>query len=439
MELRVTCFPNIAQERFIHMMKSFLYIFLVAFVGLILLIGACAEQVPGCTDPSSPNFNPLANRDDGSCQFSVPETYTFSRSDRNTVSYSQSFARQLRIARLAQLLSYFGEQSGLYSDPSPIVFGYPDTLDLQALDQTNTFLAVVPSSLGNLASGDVLSSQFRDHAPLPDLQSLFEEAFTYIEAQANAGNIGSPAVYTSPEGLDYAHLLPPLLAGASLYRPSVDSLLLAIDTLDNINVSGSSTTAERSWDMAFGSLGLPIQGASWYDGTLPYTDLNLNDTLELDSEYVFSYAALALDRQQSHPDIAFADRLFEYFLQGRAALAFGPERIQDASLAAIQIRETWEWLVAATVIHHVNRSIDYLETSPLDSVAYRATWSSAFGHAYTLGMRSDGTMSAAMVADWLNDLGPAPNYASTYPDELRTLRNSLGNLFGFSSSQIESW
>ena len=416
------------------MFKS-IYILFVAILAQILLFSSCAETVPGCTDPSSPNYDPMANRDDGSCTYNIPDTYFFERAGENTVGYDLSLSRQLRIARFQQMLLQLGSDPSNYIATAPLVFSYPDTLSFLSLAAGVD--TVVPSTLGTLASGDSLSLLFYANPPLADLTPLFQDAFSHIEAQQARALLGTPAIYTTAEGVDYAHLLPPLLAGVSLFEPTIDSFLLAIDTLDNIRLSSNTTEAERTWDLAFGSFGMPISGASWYDGNTPYQDVNFNDTLDFTDEYLFSYAAMALDRDRAVSGPQFADRIFRAFREGRAALAFGPERLGETQMAAMQIRDLWEQLIAATAIHHMNKAALTLESTPLDTTAYRANWSAAYGQLYSLGLKADGRLGANGSAGVLSDMGAFPSTATTYSDSLKSVRTTIGSTFGFSARTPE--
>lgn len=418
-------------------MVKFTPILLVALLGQLLLCASCQEPVPGCTDPSSPNYDPLANDDDGSCTFSVPDTYTFTRSENNSVSYDLSLSRNLRIARFEQVLLSLTDEGFFYVNPEPIIFNYPDTLELSPLATNHS--GASPATIGEYAVSDTLASTLIAFSPLPDLQNLFTDALTYINTQVSAGGRPTPIFYTSPEGVDYARMLPPLLAGAALFRPAVDTYLVAIDTLDNISLSSSSTAAERSWDLAYGAFGLPPEGASWYDGSVDYSDLSNNDTITFEDEYAYYYATLALDRDDAVPAAQFTSQLYQSFREGRAALAFGPERLAEAQVAAMSLRDRWEQLIAASCIHHLNGSMEALSAPALDSLEYRAQWSAAYGFAFSLGLRPDGRLGASGVTSILDLMGEAPSFSQNYTDTLMNIRADLGSTYGFPQEWTEGW
>jgi hypothetical protein len=410
------------------------HIFLVVILGQILLAGACAESVPGCTDPSSPNYDPLANDDDGSCLYATPDDYRFVRDEESSVDLDFGLSRQLRIDRFEAMLIALGENGALYQDPSPIVFGYPDSLSFLSL--VTDVDTVVPSVLGSLARGDSLVATFFPTAGISDPRGLFSEALDYIDQQAMGTALGTPAVYTSPEGLDYARFLPPILAGYSLLAPAVDSLLTSFDTLDNIALSGNSTAAERAWDHAFSLFGHPIVSANWYNGSRAWNDLDQNDTLNFDEEYVFFFAREGYLRDAAVAEANFSGRMFLAFRQGRAAIAFGPERIGEASVAALELRDYWEQIMAATAIHHLNEARQLLSSNPIDSVAYSAAWSAAAGYIQALGVKQDSRINPVSISA---TLGSFPSTGATYSDSLANARMAIGDSYGFSEDWQERW
>ncbi|MFK7970052.1 MAG: DUF4856 domain-containing protein [Bacteroidia bacterium] len=418
------------------MLKNTL-IYFVAGMLVILLFSACAETIPGCTDPSSPNYDPLATRDDGSCAFNVPDTYTFLRSESSSVEYSLSTSRQLRLASFAQLLSQLGESGASFTDPFALIYGNPDTLMLELLVQNGE--AVEPDSLGNSGSSDILSALLRPVAGLPDPLVMFSEASAYIENQVLAGKLGTPEVYTSAGGVDFAHLLPAMLQGHVLLQPAFDSLLPAVDTLNNINISSNATIAEGAWDLAFGAYGLPPEGASWYDGGLPYNDVNSNDTIALATEYIFAYARAALDRDEVVSAAQFHASTYRAFREGRAALAFGPERLAEAQMARMTILSNWERIVAATAIHHLNTSIANLEGTTPDLVGYRADWSAAYGHIYSLGVLQTGSMGNNTASNLLEELGSRPDFGAAYIENLKSIREAISQQYAFPDSWYLLW
>lgn len=60
--------------------------FILPLVLFIALIGGCKkeeEKIFGCTDPSSSNYNPVANTDNGTCEYTGDVTFWYNSNGTN--------------------------------------------------------------------------------------------------------------------------------------------------------------------------------------------------------------------------------------------------------------------------------------------------------------------------------------------------------------------
>lgn len=410
-----------AHYKMLHSMKW------VVFVPLLLLLAGCEPEIRGCTDPSAPNYNPEANRDDGSCNFQTPDDYRFFRSEVNTVSYALPFSRQLLIAKLATCIQSLGEPGAEYQFLPSLIDSVADTLTFAPL--ASNISEVVPATYGSLGQRDTLQSILSG-----EIATLVNDGFAYIDGQAQGAGLGSASVYISPNGIHYNQLIPVLLRARALYAP-IDSFLGAIDTLNNIQiVSNGATAAEASWDLAWGCWGSTPTFPIWYSGATSLQDGDNNDTLVFQEEYLFAFAAEAIRRAQIVPAKPFDRDMDRLYRQGRAALAFGPEQLGEVQAARDQLRPLWDELMAATLIHYINEALKALP----DTTSYGEAWSVAYGYAWTLQLGSNMPGSSFMDA-WLNDFGSSPSIDPAYIDGLTTLRNQLGTQMGFSVDWVEAW
>ncbi len=73
-----------------------------------------AIEIPGCIDPESTNYNPLATTDDGSCIYNQNVTFNFTQdwdgkpvtaADFNTTVYTNEAGNELKISKLRYLIS----------------------------------------------------------------------------------------------------------------------------------------------------------------------------------------------------------------------------------------------------------------------------------------------------------------------------------------------
>jgi len=432
---------------------------------VLFLFASCAETVPGCTDPSSPDYNPDATVDDGSCGFGIPESYTFERNEVSVVDLDETTLRQLLIQDLQLKI-----RSLAVSNTTFTTF---DSLN-NYLQLSNTSLTICTPVGQEVRSLDSVWSDYSTSANLSekivDIPLYFEAStqipiwLDSIASWSQNGRSGTAAVYTSEAGLDLSTLIPIDLQAASLYAQAMDSLLPNIIAFDNVDfISGKNVTEmEEAWDMAFGYFGAARAYDDFGDGDLASTgagsvlpfvqDADEDGKIDFRSEYNFSFARLAGARDLGSNGLTdFTQDIFDAWLLGRAAMAIGPGEEESIIAARDQILITWEQIAAATLVHHLNQVLEHLQafdTPSFELESYRSDWAAMLGYGRMLGYASQGSMggATAVQADILNLLGESPFTGSAgssawsdYIVALEQVRSTVGMRMGFGEGLLEGW
>ena len=290
----------------------------LAASALVILLTACNEK----EDPAP--------------GISVPSTYSFTRNDESTVSFS---GQTDRLNMLSEIKAYLGNGDAGQA--------------LEAAKLNNMF----SNENDAFANSDLNASskQLEDKTFLADVtfyKDLFEAAEAASEAVVANGAMASEGVagriqrgngnyvLVNEKGWEFTQLIEKGLMG-SVFLHQIYNTYLTEDrigpSVDNENlVDGANYTAkEHHFDEAFGYWGVPVDFPS-----------------ELSSENNRFWANYSYGRESL---VGSVTNLKNAFLAGRTAIVNNDEETLEAQVAIIY--EEFEIVAAATAIHYINSAL----------------------------------------------------------------------------------
>ncbi len=280
--------------------------------------------------------NACNEKEDPSPGISVPSSYTFTRGDESTVSFS---GQTDRLNMLSEIKSYL------------VTGDAGSALDATKLNNmfSNENDAFTEAEL------NASSKQLEDKTFLADVtfyKDLFEAAEATSEAVVANGTMASAGVagriqrgngnyvLVNEKGWEFTQLIEKGLMG-SVFLHQIYNTYLTDDrigpSVDNENlVDGANYTAkEHHFDEAFGYWGVPVDFPS-----------------ELPSENKRFWASYSYGRESL---VGSVTALKNAFLNGRTAIVNNDEETLEAQVAIIY--EEFEIVAAATAIHYINAAL----------------------------------------------------------------------------------
>ena len=289
--------------------------FLFASV-LVLAVSSCAKK--GCMDPTAANYDSVAEKDDGKCDYTynVPSEYVFTDGDgNNTVSYSGQTARMDMLSEMVSYLKTANNDASVTLSASDLLAMYD-----------NSYTGWSDTSLvGN-------GKQLKSKTALGDagIQSMFEG---WMNAAAAATPSSNTSYLQDSSGLEWTQVIEKGLMGACFANQMTSNYLAGISSDDNSTIEDGKyyTEMEHHWDEAYG-----------YFTDAP--DYPTNGTNRFWGKY--ANKSYLEDNIGSATDIATA------FRTGRAAIAAG--NTADALAQAEIIKTETKQMVAGMALHYLN-------------------------------------------------------------------------------------
>lgn len=420
-------------------------------VGLSVVISAC-KQEKGCLDITALNYNPDAFKDDGSCLYSLetPVTYQFNRFQQSSVKYDEQIGQQLLLNDL-QLKVAALAAPGASSIDTNLIALYEG--DAAAIITANPIGNALPTAYVDIASSLNLSSLV---SATYSADSIIYAALAIIQNNSlNIALLGSAGVHTSAEGIDVWELCKGNILGAGFFRAGVNELLDIENQSHETLVEEeaySYTPRESAWDAAFGWYGAAIAFNNYTDEGLAdaselYQDDDSDGTINLLSEYNYSFPQLAAQRDLIYPDgiqsIDFTNDLFSLFIQGRTQITNRQDSLLSITRNTLVYK--WEQLLAATAVHHLNATKAELDNLS-NPTELNKNWSAALAYLQALQYRSIDNSNLFSASELLDLLGTTrPNYEAGTPEyedylnQLNEILEIIRPAYEFSEFQMENW
>jgi hypothetical protein len=286
-------------------------------------------------------------------------------------------------------------------------------------------------------------------------------------------------VHITSEGLDLRRLLVDFLLGAVIYHQAADRLLdeelddqgrcensLGLCSDNTTRLDGRPYTAlENAWDQAFGAFGASTHYMDFTPRSLtngPYfADHDDDGRIDLATEYNFGASVDAARRDRGSDRNARTDSMgdaWRGFLTGRVIIRAADGALSDDELNDLRTQrdlalEAWENVIAASIVHWANQTLEYFEDFGTDEFEYvsgdfleHATdWSALKAGLMMLQFNPRSRLDASQLEELNNLVGDAPILPLPEVEEvevemhiadLLAARELIGEVFGFDEANL---
>lgn len=426
------------------MIKRSYYLSLICC--LSLLCCQCAQE-SGCNDPTALNYNPDAEKSDGSCIYTlteIPTSYQFYRQQVATINYDAEILTQLRINDLYLYIKSLGTSGAvLLTDTSALKNRYETADNLDILSSTGAY-SPQQMQYNDIASGIVLRNKIIDTYNADSMILAWIDTITHHAQQPNL--IGTNAVYTTANGTDLAEMIHKTQMGAILYAQSISKLKSLLNADNTYLVSEANYTAmEHQWDMVWGLFGAP-RNYNTYTNT-NYQDDNNDNAINFKEEYAYNWATDALARTNTSNTSNFRNDALTIFIKGRVAITAKNDTAIIKNKNALLL--LWEKIAVANIIHYANalHATLLIYTGEQDPILpnLNAQWSALKASIMALQYKN-GHLLSTQTDTLLTIIGEKPPHLPTnspeneqYLNGIAYLKEIIQPIYGFSNTEMENW
>ena len=437
-----------------------------SWIAVVLLVTGLF--IIGCGDDETEDVEDLLLEEEeaaGTTLIEVPPAYVFDSrfvQGESSVAYSGQTVRNLLLQDLKVLIDSLakdGAQSIAVQDMLNL-YAYDDALNLQSLStagptpvlESHYSAISTGKSLVGKISGDVVIGYNRT------ADDLVNEWFQIIaDNSQDPAKLGTPAVYTTDDGVDLTQMINKVLIGAVPYYQATGVYLAGLLERDNSEARNGTdpyTSMEHGWDEAFGYFGAARDYFRYTDAELAggvddFTfDSNGDGIIDFKSEYNFGLSRNAGKRDKGGSGVDLTREIFDAFLRGRTFIAN-----QGTEVDIIQQRELaangMEKVIAATIVHYVNDTLNDMSNLGTDAenrVNLNKHWAEMKGFTVALQYNPFKLIGDGQLQELHGIMGQAPSYdAPGSPAYDTTVRNYnrakdvLQAAYGFSAANMANW
>ena len=411
----------------------------------------------GCGDDKD-GTNPVNS---GASSIDVPSAYVFDSRfspGESSVSYSGQVVRNLLLQDLKIFTGNLGKDGAQSASAQDMLnfYAHDDAYGLETLTNPKG-LSALESRYSSISTGKNLNGKISGDIVIgygKTADALVREWIDIIaDNSQDASKLGTPAVYTTDDGVDLSQMINKVLIGAVPYYQATGKYLYLLFEKGNAEAKEGKTYTdmEHYWDEAFGYFGAAADYNRYSDADVKAgvnLDSNGDGKIDFKSEYNFAIAKGAAKRDIGGTGVDFTSDIFTAFLTGRTLIVNQASQA-DIDAQRIAAANGMEKVIAATVVHYINDTLGDLAvygTSDYNEANHNKHWAEMKGYAVGLQFNPFKLISDSQLRDLHDKLGQAPVYAeagsaayNSVIEDYKDARNILKNAYGYSSANTENW
>ena len=408
--------------------------------------------------------NPMGSGS-GSGAVDVPAAYEFDSRftpGQSSVVYTGQTVRNLLLQDLKIFTDALGKDGAqpATADDMLAFYAHDDSYNMSTITNPTGGFTALESKYSSISTGKNLNGKIYGEElieyPGKTADDLIREWIQIIaDNSQDPAKLGTPAVYTTEDGVDLSQMINKVLIGTVPYYQATGKYLTQLfDKGNSAAKEGKTyTDMEHYWDEAFGYFGAARDYNTYSDSDIKgkvNKDSNSDGKINYNSEYNFSLAVGAAKRDvgSTSGTVDLTGDIFTAFLTGRALItAEGAQ--EDIAVHQVAAAEGMEKVIAATVVHYINDTLADMAaygTSSYSETNHNKHWAEMKGYAVGLQTSSFKMISDSQLRELAGTMGTAPVYAepgssayNTAVANLQRARQVLQDAYGFSAADVENW